>query len=106
MTPILTRLARDIDLALGGTVCQDAITTSTADLSLVHWRFLADVLRAMPPVPDDVQAVIDPVIAGLDRLGRGEEWAEARVAAWAEARAAVRAPPRPRVRSTPSTSTA
>ena len=87
MTPILTRLARDIDLALDGTVCQDAIRDASnggADLSLVEWRFLADMLRAMPEQPDDVQAVIDPVIAGMDRLGRGEEWTEA------EARTAVR----------------
>ncbi len=97
MTPILTRIARDIDEALGGSVCQDAIRDASnggADLSLVHWRFLADVLRAMQPAADKVQAVIDPVIAGMDKLGRGEEWteAEARTAVWVEqAEAATRA---------------
>ena len=80
MTTILTRLARDIDTALGGTECMDAIAASTADLSLVLWRFLAAVLRAMPEQPRDVQAVIDTVIAGMDKLGHGEvavaaEWA-------------------------------
>ena len=80
MTPILTRLARDIDLALGGSVCRDAIRDASnggADLSLVHWRFLAEVLRAMPPATDEVQATIDPVIDMFDRLGRGEEWTRA-----------------------------
>jgi len=88
MTPILTRLAREIDGALGGAACMDAITTSKADLSLVHWRFLARVLRAMPPAADKEQATFDAVIAGMDTLGRGEEWTEAEAAkvaadAWA-----------------------
>jgi hypothetical protein len=91
MTPILTRLARDIDLALGGSVCRDAIRDASnggADLSLVHWRFLADMLCAMPPAADKLQAITDPVIAGMDRLGRGEEWTEAEAAAaWAAAAA-------------------
>jgi hypothetical protein len=90
MTPILTRLARDIDDALGGSVCQDAIRDASnggADLSLVHWRFLADVLRTIPKQLRDVQAVIDTVIAGVDRLGRGEEWTEAEAAWWAAAEA-------------------
>jgi hypothetical protein len=99
MTPILTRLASDIDTALCGTACMDAITASTADLSLVHWRFLAAMLRARQPVSDEVQAVMDPVIAGLDRLGCGEGWpkAEAKAAeaaawaAWAEAAAVAAA---------------
>jgi len=90
MTPILTRLARAIDDALGGIACINAITASKADLSLVHWRFLAKVLRAMPRQPADMQAVIDPVITGMDRLWRGEEWPEAE-AAWAAKRAAERA---------------
>jgi hypothetical protein len=84
MTPLYT-IARDIDDALGGTACADAIEASTADLSRVVWRFLAAVMREMKPGPAEVQAVIDPVIAGLDRLGRGEDWpkADARAASWA-----------------------
>jgi hypothetical protein len=93
---ILTRLAADIDEAIGGTVCQDAITASIANLSLVHWQFLADVLRAMQPVSDEVQAVMDPVIAGLDRLGRGEKVSAAdKKAFWEAAEAAVKAPKGP-----------
>jgi hypothetical protein len=91
MTPILTRLARDIDDALGGSVCQDAIRDASnggADLSLVHWRFLAGVLRAMTPAADKVQAVIDPVIAGMDKLGRGERWPKAK--GWGTEKAARR----------------
>ncbi len=91
MTPILIRLAHDIDDALGGTACADALEASTADLSFVHWRFFADMLRAMPPATDDVQAVIDPVIAGMDRRGRGEDWPEAADAARAAAEAAAEA---------------
>jgi hypothetical protein len=85
MTPLYT-IARDIDDALGGTACRDAIEASTADLSLVLWRFLAAVMREMRPAPAKVQVAIAPVIAGMDRLGRGEEWPEA--AARAAARAA------------------
>jgi hypothetical protein len=80
MTPLYT-IARDIDQALGGTACADAIEASTFDQSLVVWRFLAAVLRGMKPGSAKVQAAVDPVIAGMDRLGRGEEWPDVRAAA-------------------------
>ena len=69
-----------------------AVGTDGKDLSLVHWQFFAADLRALPPVPADVQVVIDPVIAGMDLLANGQEWPEAgaaEAAAWA-ARAAAR----------------
>jgi hypothetical protein len=84
MTPLYT-IARDIDQALGGTACADALEASTFDQSLVRWRFLAAVMREMQCAPAKVQAVIDPVIAGMDRLARGEDWPEA------DARAAAKA---------------
>jgi hypothetical protein len=92
MTPLYA-IARDIDQAVGGTACRAALEASTFDLSLVRWRFLAAVLREMKPGPAEVQAAIDPVIAGMDRLGRGEDWPEADAraaakAAWAAAKSA------------------
>lgn len=74
-----------------------AVGTDGKDLSLVHWQFLASELRALPTVPADIQATIDPVIAGMDFLANGQEWPEAaeaaRAAAWAAeaARAAMAA---------------
>ncbi|NCA02920.1 MAG: hypothetical protein EBS87_12325, partial [Sphingomonadaceae bacterium] len=91
--------ARDFFAAFPG-----AIGCDGRDLSLVHWQFLAAELRALPAVPADVQAVIDPVIVGMDLLASGQEWpaeaaakaAKAAEAAWAaeaaaEAAAAVAA---------------
>jgi hypothetical protein len=52
----------------------DAVGCDGKDLSRVHWQFLAAELRALPDVPASVQAAIDPVIDGIDRLARGEEW--------------------------------
>jgi hypothetical protein len=99
MTPILTRLARDIDLALGGSVCQDAIRDASnggADLSLVHWRFLADVLREIEPVTETGEALSAATIAGLDWLGRGEKVSAAdKKAFWEAAEAAAKAPKGP-----------
>ena len=73
----------------------DAISCDGKDLSIVPWQFLAAELRSLPPQPDDIQAVIDPVIAGMDLLAQGRDWpaaeaAEAAVwAVWA-GRAAAR----------------
>ena len=66
----------------------DAIGGDGRDLSRVHWAFLGDTLRHMPPQPTDIQAVIDPVIEGMDLLARGEDWSEAWAAADAAADAA------------------
>jgi hypothetical protein len=56
-----------------------AIGSDGRDLSRVGWKFLAAELRALPPVPDDIQACIDPVIEGMDLLADGKEWPEADV---------------------------
>ena len=77
----------------------DAVGCDGKDLSKVGWQFLAAELRALPEQPDEVQVVIDPVIAGMDLLASGQEWAAAAAAAraawavaawaaWAAARAA------------------
>jgi hypothetical protein len=47
------------------------------DLSRVHWAFLAAELRALPAMENDLQAVIDPVIAGMELLQSGKEWPDA-----------------------------
>ena len=52
----------------------DAVATDGKDLSLVHWKFLADTLRNLPPQDVEIQAVIDPVIAGMDILASGGAW--------------------------------
>lgn len=54
-----------------------AINNDGKDLSRVGWQFLSQTLRDLPPTIAEVQAVIDPVIAGLDRLAEGEEWSSA-----------------------------
>lgn len=58
--------------ALPGAVAGDG-----KDLSRVVWAFLASELRALPSVPDEVQAAIDLVIAGMDLLAAGEKWPDA-----------------------------
>jgi hypothetical protein len=63
-----------------------AIGRDGKDLSRVHWQFLAAELRALPTVPAEIQAVIDPVIAGMDMLASGQPWDKdtaARAAAYA-----------------------
>ena len=62
-----------------------AIGSDGKDLSRLHWMFLASELRALPAVPAKVQAVIDPVIAGMDRLAAGLGWPEAGAARAARA---------------------
>ena len=54
------------------------------DLSNTHWAFLGSELRALSVdipkrlgLPKYIQAVINSVIAGMDRLADGEEWPEA-----------------------------
>ena len=53
----------------------DAVGCDGKDLSKVGWQFLAAELRALPEQPDEIQVVIDPVIAGMDLLASGQEWA-------------------------------
>ena len=88
LTEPLLRIAEGIFEALPADEARDffaefptAIGVDGRDLSLVHWHFLAAELRSLPPVPADVQAVIDPVIAGMDLLAGGKGWAGAARAA-------------------------
>lgn len=59
----------------------DAVACDGKDLSLVHWAFLAEELRALPKQPDDIQRVIDPVIEGMGLLASGQDWPDAGSAA-------------------------
>ena len=59
----------------------NAIGCDGKDLSRIGWQFLAQALRNMPPQPAEIQAVVDPVIAGLDLLAAGKKWPAAAVAA-------------------------
>lgn len=59
----------------------DAVACDGKDLSRVPWQFLAAELESLPTMPDSVQAVIDPVIAGMKLLAEGKEWREAEAAA-------------------------
>jgi hypothetical protein len=62
MTP-LHIIARDIDQAVGGTACRDALEGRAFDQSLVVWRFLAAVLGEMRPAPAKAQAAKDALTA-------------------------------------------
>jgi len=66
-----------------------AVSCNGKDLSRVGWQFLAAELRSLPEQPVNIQAVIDPVIAGMDLLASGQKWAAAADAACAAARAAA-----------------
>lgn len=55
----------------------EAVGRDGKDLSKVHWAFFAAELRTLPTVTADIQAVIDPVIEGMDTLASGGEWAKA-----------------------------
>ena len=64
----------------------DAVSCDGKDLSKVGWQFLAAELRSLPEQSAEIQAVIDPVIAGMDLLASGQIWAAAAArAAWAAA---------------------
>jgi hypothetical protein len=69
----------------------DAVGCDGKGLSRVGWQFLAAELRSLPPQAADIQEVIDPVIAGMDRLANGQDWpaATAKAAAKAAANAAA-----------------
>ena len=94
----------------------DAVSCDGKDLSKVSWQFLAAELRSLPEQHEEVQAVINSVIAGMDLLASGQVWstaaaadaadaaraadaawaaaadaADATLAAWAAARAAAHA---------------
>ena len=68
----------------------EAVGCDGKDLSRVHWAFLAAELRALPVVSATIQAVIDPVIDGMNLLAQGGNWPDAAArAAFAAARAAA-----------------
>jgi hypothetical protein len=69
----------------------DAVGCDGKDLSKVGWQFLAAELRALPAQTAEIQVVIDPVIAGMDLLASGQEWADADAAADAAWAVAARA---------------
>jgi hypothetical protein len=58
----------------------DAVGRDGKDLTKVGWQFLAAELRLLPPQTTDNQAVIDPVVAGMDLLANGQDWPAARAA--------------------------
>lgn len=62
-----------------------AIGEDGKDLRLVVWRLLAEILRGLPSQPEEIQKVIDPVIAGMDALAEGGKWPSAPAAAAAAA---------------------
>ena len=64
----------------------DAVGRDGRDLSRVVWAFLAAELRALPQTTDAAQAVIDPVIDGMDLIFSGQQWPDAASCA-ADARA-------------------
>lgn len=84
---ILQRIAENIFEALSAAEAKaffaalpNAIGCDGKDLTRVGWQFLAAELRALPPQRPDIQAVIDPVIAGIERLAVGQEWERAEAA--------------------------
>ena len=59
----------------------DAVACDGKDLTKVSWQFLAAELRSLPEQLAEIQAFIDPVIAGMDLLASGQEWTAAAAAA-------------------------
>ena len=57
-----------------------AVRCDGKDLSRVPWQFLSSELRSLPKMTNEIQAVISPVIAGMDLLVEGKEWPEAHAA--------------------------
>lgn len=70
MTEILKALAKDL-----GVFSEAEKAAKDRDTSLVHWRFLGDVLRHLPRSP--LHNVVAPVIRGMDLMAAGKEWPEA-----------------------------
>lgn len=63
----------------------DAVECDGKDLSRVGWRFLDAELRNLPPQSGEIQAVIDPVIAGIELLAQNKAWDRAAALAAANA---------------------
>jgi hypothetical protein len=68
-----------------------AVNCDGKNLTNVGWQFLAAELRSLPKQPAQIQAVIDPVITGMDLLASGQEWAAATATAATAAAAAAAA---------------
>ena len=52
----------------------DSVGCDGKDLSKVGWQFLSAELRSLPEQSAVIQAVIDPVITGIDLLASGQKW--------------------------------
>jgi hypothetical protein len=66
-----------------------AIGCNGKDLTRVGWKFLSAELRELLPVSAETQAVVAPVIVGMDLLAEGKKWhVSDSAAAWAAAWAA------------------
>jgi hypothetical protein len=63
----------------------DAVAMDGKDLSLIHWVFLGETLRNLPHQRPGIQAVIDPVINGMDLLASGNVWEKEACAASGDA---------------------
>ena len=55
----------------------NAVACDGKDLTKVGWQFLATELRNLPEQPAEIQAVTDPIIAGMDLLASGQVWGAA-----------------------------
>ena len=79
----LLKIIEDIDRDLPKEerkIFSDAITqvAKGKNLATVHWKFLATELRALPDdLSEHIQALVDKVIAGMDRIAQGKEWYDA-----------------------------
>jgi hypothetical protein len=51
-----------------------AVGKDGKDLTRVPWQFLVEVLKKVQQQPQEIQAVIYPVISGLSLLVEGKEW--------------------------------
>jgi hypothetical protein len=92
MTHHLTFIAEWLDREADSPACRNALDRAEGkDLSRVCWQFLGAILSEVPVKRANILAVVNPVIAGMDRLAEGKDWPEAEkatLAAWAAADAA------------------
>ena len=79
LTEIVESISGDLSKVEQQAYYSTVITASkNKDLSTVYWAFLGSELRFLPKrVPKDIQALIDQLIAGVDRIAAGKEWHEA-----------------------------
>lgn len=79
LTEIIENISGDLSKVEQQAYYSTVITASkNKDLSTVYWAFLGSELRFLPKmIPDDIQTLINKMIAGVDRLAAGKEWHEA-----------------------------